>query len=88
MRHVPVEAEVRVYRGRQELFRQTETFTGEQITVNVTSKIRPWTGMMSRWPGRWRQPGRFYAKSHLDWGAGIFGRDTVHHDSLVNGMRR
>lgn len=64
----PVEVDVRVFRGRQELFRRTEVFSGEDISVSVTSQnpSMNWHDVTLAW--QVAAPGRFYAKSHHDWG--------------------
>lgn len=64
----PVEADVRVIRGKQELCRQNVTFSAEQISVHITSNNRKmdWNGVDLVW--QVTSPGRFYTKSHEDWG--------------------
>ncbi len=64
----PVEADVRVLRGNQELCRKTVTFSGEQIRVDVLSENpkMDWNNVDLVW--QVTSPSRFYTISHQDWG--------------------
>ncbi|MDD4295554.1 MAG: hypothetical protein PHC69_01180 [Ruminiclostridium sp.] len=81
----PVEADVRVIRGNKELCRQTVTFSGEQILVDVTSKDSKmdWNGVDLVW--QVTSPGRFYAKSHQDWGRMSLAQSQSVNIVLVKG---
>lgn len=81
----PVEADVRVIRGNQELCRQNVTFSGEQISVNVSSNNikMDWNGVDLAW--QVTSPGRFYTKSHLDWGRMSLAQSQTVNITLVKG---
>lgn len=81
----PVEADVRVLKGNQELFRKTVTFSGEQITVDVranNSKM-DWNDVDLVW--QVTAPGRFYATSHHDWGRVSLAESQTVNIVLVKG---